>query len=107
MIEQVTVEWETLPGMKMRLTRGHEEFGDDFITAEFFDANLNKIASAGGGFRGPGPQPVIVEPASEPQTPAPEPGIIYLGDDNGEVKDPEEVTEDQILYAGEDNDQSA
>ncbi|XBA13360.1 hypothetical protein SEA_XENIA2_31 [Gordonia phage Xenia2] len=94
--------------MKMRLTRGHEEFGDDFITAEFFDANLNKIASAGGGFRGPGPQPVIVEPASEPQTPAPEPEVIFLGEDNGEVIDPEEeVAEDQILYAGDNDDQPA
>ncbi|QDF18245.1 hypothetical protein SEA_DAKITI_31 [Gordonia phage Dakiti] len=85
MIEQQTVTFDTLPGVTIRLTRGHEEYGDDFITAEAFDQNMNIIPGGGGGFRGPSPQaPVIVEPDPEPESEAPD------------------VPPEEVLYASEE-----
>ncbi|QDF17876.1 hypothetical protein SEA_GORKO_31 [Gordonia phage Gorko] len=84
MIEQKMVYFDSLPGVAIRLTRGHEEFGDDFITAEAFDENMNLIPGGGGGFRGPSPQPpVVVDQEPEPESPEVAPEEVMYASEEG------------------------
>ncbi|UTN91408.1 hypothetical protein SEA_OUTIS_45 [Gordonia phage Outis] len=53
MSETVRAQFDSLPGVDVVLTRGHEEFGPDFISVECYrDGEL--IRGANGGFSGPG-----------------------------------------------------
>ncbi|AMS03423.1 hypothetical protein SEA_BENCZKOWSKI14_30 [Gordonia phage Benczkowski14] len=54
-MEQKTVQFDELPGVFTRLTRGgDDQFGPNWITYECFDSNMNPIPGTRGGFRGPG-----------------------------------------------------
>ncbi|QDF18843.1 hypothetical protein SEA_SCENTAE_124 [Gordonia phage SCentae] len=63
MSETQHLQFDSLPGVDIVATRGHEEYGEDFITFECFrDGEL--IKGANGGFNGPGaplPTPPPVE----------------------------------------------
>ncbi|UTN91189.1 hypothetical protein SEA_POKYPUPPY_30 [Gordonia phage PokyPuppy] len=70
--EQKIVTFDCRPGYTFRLTLGHPDFGENWISMECLDANFNVVPGVNGGFRGPG----VIDPGApneEAKAEAPEP----------------------------------
>ncbi|ANA86000.1 hypothetical protein BH766_gp30 [Gordonia phage Demosthenes] len=68
--EQKTITFDCRPGYTFRLTLGHPDFGENWISMECLDENFNVVPGVNGGFRGPGvhqPQPAGLTPEPEPE----------------------------------------